>query len=135
MSPVAPQPYVWLATNPVDPDSDPRTDFLAWPHPDPVTLVAFTRPDPGPHPWAGGPSWPQSIPREVPPAGERGSALERPLAGDGLPWQPRKPTVAPGSLGCQGAAGPRFAQTTGKTSLSPSFKALPVNQICGENKS
>lgn len=33
-----------------------------------LTLVAFTRPDPGPHLWADGPSWPRPFPKERPDA-------------------------------------------------------------------
>ena len=110
--------------NPTDLDSDPQTNVLAWLQPDPVTiltlcltLVAFTRPDPGPDLGADGPSWPHPVPREVPdvqgwgcpgaagcPTAGRG--MGRALAGDAWPCQPRKPAAAPGSLGCHGAAGP-----------------------------
>lgn len=84
------KPRVWLAMKPIHLGYVPWTDFLAWPHPDPVntlrlslTLFAFPRPGPCPHSWADGPARLSCLPPS-PPCSLTG-AVGQALAGHAMP--------------------------------------------------
>lgn len=125
------KPRVWLSMKPIHPGYVPWTDFLTWPHPDPIntlslflTLVAFPRPNPCLHQWADGPASLSCC---------LTGAVGQALAGHALlcPALPRKTLQLP----VPWDAREQPAHMCLALAKLPSLKTLSVNQICGGNKS